>query len=302
MASVVLPAREWTVACEELTEQVGPDDELLIVCDRPDDPVRDAAVPPAEVVVAGEPEGCSGKSNALAAGLERASQDLIICTDDDFAHGGGWLDRVKSLAAEHRVVSTVPVLVSEGRFSRLFEGSGALFGLLTLRTGATVWGGTLAFRREDLDLDAAIRDLRRTVSDDALLATRLPEPHMSRELVREVPVEGTIEDHLRRSIRWTLTGRYLDPSGLALSFGVSFAVLLATLLAPAITAVVATAAGGLAFARLGVRRRTFLWTLPGFLLGLPIGLYSLFRPTFRWGRRRYRWEGLYDVTVLERDL
>jgi cellulose synthase/poly-beta-1,6-N-acetylglucosamine synthase-like glycosyltransferase len=93
--SVVLPTRRWTAACTELADQIRPDDELLLVCDRPDDPVVDAAAgSAAEVVVAGEPTGCSAKCHALAAGLERATGAVIVCTDADFEHGPAWLSRV----------------------------------------------------------------------------------------------------------------------------------------------------------------------------------------------------------------
>ena len=92
--SVVLPTRRWTVACDELVEQVASDDEFIIACDGPDDPVvEDAAGTPAEVVVAGEPQGCSAKCNALATGLERATGEYIVCTDADFEHGPEWLPR-----------------------------------------------------------------------------------------------------------------------------------------------------------------------------------------------------------------
>ncbi|MEZ3117459.1 hypothetical protein RYH80_16210 [Halobaculum sp. MBLA0147] len=72
--SVVLPTRTWTTACEELVSQVGPEGELVVACDHPDDPVVErAADRPVTVVVAGPPDGCSAKCNALAAGLDRAS-------------------------------------------------------------------------------------------------------------------------------------------------------------------------------------------------------------------------------------
>ncbi|MFO8114855.1 MAG: hypothetical protein R6U01_05755 [Halorubrum sp.] len=78
--SIVLPTREWTPACAELAAQAAPSDELFFVCDRPSDPVVDAAAgTAATVVVAGEPETCSGKCNALAAGLARARATTGWC-------------------------------------------------------------------------------------------------------------------------------------------------------------------------------------------------------------------------------
>lgn len=50
--SVVLPTREWTIACGDLAKQVSADDEFIVACDRPDDPVVAAAADtPATVVV-----------------------------------------------------------------------------------------------------------------------------------------------------------------------------------------------------------------------------------------------------------
>jgi hypothetical protein len=36
------------------------------------------------IVVAGEPEGCSGKANTIVTGMEVATHDLVVWTDDDF--------------------------------------------------------------------------------------------------------------------------------------------------------------------------------------------------------------------------
>ena len=38
-ASALLPTVEWGIACEQLAEQVRSGDELLVLCDREDDPV-----------------------------------------------------------------------------------------------------------------------------------------------------------------------------------------------------------------------------------------------------------------------
>jgi hypothetical protein len=133
--SVVLPTREWTTACDELADQVGADDEFVVACDTDDDPVvREAADRPVEVVVAGEPEGCSAKCNALAAGLERATGECLVCTDADFGHDPPWLaavcDRLADVPDDH-VLSTAPVVLSEGPLMKPFEGPGAIGAVLT---------------------------------------------------------------------------------------------------------------------------------------------------------------------------
>ena len=88
--SVLLPTVRWTDACDEVAGQLrGPEafgggagetDELLVICDSPDDPVADrrGGLPArTRIVIAGEPEGCSGKANAVAAGMEAAANERI---------------------------------------------------------------------------------------------------------------------------------------------------------------------------------------------------------------------------------
>src|SRR6056297_108021 len=61
--SVILPTVRETDVVDEIAEQLGSDDELLVVCDADSDPIAGAADSLPEsvrLVVAGEPEGCSG--------------------------------------------------------------------------------------------------------------------------------------------------------------------------------------------------------------------------------------------------
>jgi len=304
--SVVLPTREWTAACGELAAQVAADDEFIVAADRPDDPVAaDAAGTPADVVVAGEPERCSAKCNALAAGLERATGDRIVCTDADFEHGDAWLDRVLARLADAppgHAVSSVPILLSEGGVMRALEGPGVIASAITLATNATAWGGTMAFRRDALDLDAYVRDLRRTVSDDALLADRVEGVVSVPGLAREMPVSGDPRESLNRQVRWVRTGLYADPGALVAGATLPVGVLAGLLVAPLVVAALVTLAAGLAYAALGVRRWTFLLTAPAYPFGLVFLAWGLAREEFVWTGRRYRWTGLYDVEVLERDV
>ncbi|ELZ48899.1 glycosyl transferase family protein [Halorubrum coriense DSM 10284] len=303
--SVVLPTRRWTTACDELVEQVARDDEFILACDGPDDPVvEDAAGTPAEVVVAGEPEGCSAKCNALAAALERATGEHIVCTDADFEHGPEWLQRVLRHLADappDRVVSTAPVPISDGPLLKPLEGPGAIGAALTTLLNTTAWGGTMAFRREAVDVDEYVADLRRTVSDDALLTDRVEGVESVPDLVREMPVSGTLEETLDRQVRWTRTALYLDPGGLAFGALIQLAVVTGTLLVPLVTVPLVTAVAGLAYAYFGLRRWTFLLAVPAYVLSLPMLVYGLARTEFDWQGRRYRWTGLYDVDVLDRD-
>ena len=302
--SVVLPTREWTDACAEVAAQTAPDDEFVIACDSPHDPVvESAAEAAATVVVAGEPAGCSAKCNALAAGIERATHDRLVCTDADFRHGDEWLATVRRrLAAlpEGHVLSTAPILVSEGALGKLLEPLSAVGVASSVRFNTGVWGGTMAFRRGDIDVDGFVDDLRRTVGDDALLAERAEGIETARSLVREMPVDGTLRETLSRRVRWTRMGLYLDPAGIASRMLTALAVLLGALLAPFVTVPLVTGVTAAAYAALGHRRWTFLLAVPGYALSLTCLCYGLAHDEFEWTGRRYRWTALYDVTVCDR--
>jgi hypothetical protein len=348
MSSVLLPTRRWTPACEELLAQVGPDDELLFVCDAPDDPIAahpglraavkrgddadegsddgekgeagndgdedsdgdgnsdgDAGDASARLLVAGEPTGCSGKANAIAHGLERAASDQrrFVWTDADFAHAEGWLARLEALGERHGPVSGVPVFVSEGWAWRLFEPAGAVLGSLAIERADRVWGGCVTFTRGDVNLDALVGDLRRTVSDDGLLWEHLaaeyggPGVTTTRELVSEVPVAGTPRAVANRAVRNNRIVYMTDPAGTrrGLLGLVLFAGL--SLLAPAVAAGLATLVAAATYRYLGVRRWTWLLAWPAFLLA-PLGLAAgILGREFRWGGRRYRWRSKFDVSV-----
>lgn len=94
--SVLLPTTTRSTVVEDIAMQLGSCDELLIICDRETDPVVDYAAEfeRTRVIVAGEPVGCSGKANAIATGMEAATHDRIVWTDDDFYHPPDWLTKL----------------------------------------------------------------------------------------------------------------------------------------------------------------------------------------------------------------
>ncbi|SEO86800.1 Glycosyltransferase involved in cell wall bisynthesis [Halogranum amylolyticum] len=299
MVSVLLPTVEWGPVCEQLTAQLDGDDELLVVCDTESDPVADSDPPDGvRVLVAGEPEGCSGKANALAYGMERATCDRFLWTDDDFDHGEGWLQQVKRLAGEHGVVTGVPVFVGEGWW-RLAEPLVAVSGSLGLYLGGQVWGGCVTFTRDDVDVERLVADLRRTVSDDGLLSARLDDVTAVRALTEQIRVDGDVDAVRQRLVRFTQTVRFEETSSTAALVGSFLLLALATLLWPLPVGAATTALTAGTYSFFGVRRSTFLLTAPGLLLApLAVG-YGLLVPEFEWGGRRYRWRDVYDVTVLE---
>src|SRR6056297_2066142 len=172
--SVLLPTVRWTDACSEVAAQLGGDDELLVICDTEDDPVAerrgsegggeaDAEGLPdgVRLVLAGEPEGCSGKANAVAAGMEAAANDRIVWTDDDFHHPPDWLAGLHEAYDRSGPVSELYFFVGTDPLSLLLEPVYALGGTLGTYAGDRAWGGAVMFERDDLDCEAFLRDLRR---------------------------------------------------------------------------------------------------------------------------------------------
>ena len=78
--SILLPTREEVDAIKHLEKQLGEDDELLVICDSEDDPVAEAGLDSekVELVTAGEPQGCSGKANAIYEGMKASENNRVV--------------------------------------------------------------------------------------------------------------------------------------------------------------------------------------------------------------------------------
>ena len=332
--SVLLPTVRWTEACSEVAAQLGEGDELLVVCDTDDDPVAerrgggvgregdagedvereggasegvrreddageaDGLPDGVRVVVAGEPEGCSGKANAIAAGMEAAGHDRIVWTDDDFRHPKGWLAELNADYDRQGPTTEVPVFVGADPLGRLFEPAYVIGGTLPLSRGGIAWGGAVVFERDDLDEDALLGDLRRTVSDDGTLAEHLDVSAADR--TRTVAAGGSTRESLERFVRFFQITRHHAPAAAAGNLLLSVGLAALCLLAPIAGVALVTALSGAAYARFGIRRATFLLAGPGVLISPALLAYALARRTFVWGGRRYRWRSMFDVEVAER--
>jgi hypothetical protein len=297
--SVLLPTTRWSDACTELAAQLRDSDELLVIHDNEDDPVTGHEDPPEGVrlVAAGEPEGCSGKANAIAAGMEAARHDRLVWTDDDFHHPPDWLATLNADYEDHGPVSEVPYFVGQDPLSVLLEplyASGASLGILLLNQ---IWGGAVMFERGDIDEAAFLDELRRTVSDDGLLMEYLGVTTVGQ--TRTVPIGGTIRESIERQVRWTQIFRWHFPGAVVGLSLVSLLVLAGAVLAPlpvaAALAVLHIAVNEI----LGVRRWTAVLAAPAVVVFVLLIPYTLARRTFVWGGRRYRWRGKFDVSVVE---
>jgi hypothetical protein len=298
--SVILPAVSWTDACTEVADQLGPDDELLVVCDDESDPVAMRADDPPDrvrIVFAGEPEGCSGKANAIAAGMEAARHDRLVWTDDDFHHPPDWLDRLHADYERHGPVSEIPFFVGRDPLARLLEPIYAVGGSLAVYLEDKAWAGAVTFERADLDVESFLADLRRTVSDDGLLSEHLDLTTLRR--TRRVEIGGTLRETIERHVRFSQIVRYHDPTGIATSVSLSALVGLGCLAYPLPAFLLVTAFHAAVYAALGVRRWTALLAYPAILVGVPLFGYGLARRTFVWGGRRYRWLAKFDVRIVD---
>jgi GT2 family glycosyltransferase len=143
--SVLLPTVAWTDACDEVAAQLQSDDELLVIHDDADDPVSDRDPLPENVrlIRAGDPAGCSGKANAIAAGMEAAGHDRLVWTDDDFHHPPGWLAQLHRDYAANGPTTELPSFVGRDPLAVLLEPIYALGGTLGTYAGDHAWGGAV---------------------------------------------------------------------------------------------------------------------------------------------------------------
>jgi hypothetical protein len=296
--SVLLPTTRWTAACPEIAAQLEGSDELLVIHDSVDDPVTDQVDLPdgVRLVAAGEPERCSGKANAIAAGMEAARHDRLVWTDDDFHHPPDWLATFNADYETYGPVSEVPYFVGRDPLSVLLEPLYASAASLGIYLGNQIWGGAVIFERSDINEAAFLDELRRTVSDDGLLMEYLDVRTVRRTHL--VPIGGTIRGTIERQVRWTQIFRWQLTGALAGTYLVLLLVLAGAVFAPLYAAAILTV-GHLAVNEiLGVRRWTALVSYPAVFVLVPLTAYALARQTFVWGDRRYHMRGKFDVTVV----
>ncbi|MFB6175543.1 MAG: glycosyltransferase family 2 protein [Halobaculum sp.] len=296
--TVLLPTVEWTEACREVAAQLGDEDELLVICDHDDDPVaRRTDVPDGvQVIAAGDPEGCSGKANAIATGMERADTERLVWTDDDFHHPDDWLATLQADYERDGPSTEVPFFEGRDPLSVLLEPGYVVSGSLSVARGEVVWGGAVIFERSDIDETAFLDDLRRTISDDGTLTEYLDVTGQRR--TRRIPVGGSIRATLERHVRFTQIAFRHGPVGFLGSLLAALVATVGCLLVPLYVVPAVTLLNAAVYEWLGVRRWTTILAVPGMVLAIPLAIYGLARRTFEWGGRRYRWHSMFDVEIV----
>ena len=303
--TVLLPTVRWTTACDQVAAQLRADDEMFVICDCKDDPVASHSPPDGvEILVAGEPEECAAKANAIAYGMERATNDRFVWSDADYERVGDWLNRLVEAGEKHGPASVLPMFPGDGWSWRLVEPVMILaFGLQaglfwSDGNGGYPWGGGVTFSRKELDVSVRefATELRQCVSDDNVLHEHVGDAYMMRELPAMVHVDGDFKDTARRLIRWMRADHVRND--LRWNFVGSLLLVILAAVIPFLIAPLITIAAGLGYRKIGYSRWTFLLAYQGlFILPLVFGA-GIFIDEFVWGSRRYRVNDLYDVEVL----
>lgn len=299
--SVLLPTVEWGPACAELAEQVEPADELLILCDTERDPVASRETPPnVTVLTAGEPTGCSGKANALAYGMERATHDRFVWTDDDFERSPDWLDRLVAVGDRHGPATVIPDFVG-GSWWWLVEPTSTVMSTLSMYLGrgpwaGNAWGGGVTFTRDDLNVDELVRDLRTCISDDGVLSDHLGEVYAARSMQARVPVPGDFASVKQRMVRFTRITHVHE--GLGAELVGSLLLVGLALLFPLYAIPLVTVGSGLTYAIVGKKRWTFVLAYPALLLLPLLFVAGITQTEFEWAGRRYRMHDVNDIEVV----
>lgn len=302
-ASVLLPTVEWGEVCEQMAAQIGPQDELLVVCDSEADPVAGRNAPDnVRILVAGEPEACSGKANALARGMETARNERFVWTDDDFDHGPDWLHDLVTRGEEAGPATVIPLFIGGGWW-RLYEPWVTLTSTFSFYTGfgpwgGNAWGGGVTFTSDDVDVERLVTELRQSLSDDGVLSKHLDDVYPVRSMTAVVELPGdfrSVKERLIRYIRLTHVHEGAVPTLVVLLLlsviGVAF---------PLVTASVLTAVMAGVYMTVGLSRWTFLLTFPGLFVAPVTTAAAIYIDEFEWAGRRYRLNGALDVEVIDK--
>ena len=300
--SIILPTTSYNEVIEQLSSQLSEKDELIVVYDTEKDPIADSDIDSksqVKLLEAGEPEGCSGKANAIYHGMKAAENNRIVWTDDDFHHPEDWLEELHKTCNKHGAVSELPFFIGQNPLTIINEPTYALVMFITYLNNQ-VWGGAVMFDRDQFDEETFLKELKSTVGDDVLLSEHLNSKTLRK--TRRVEIDETVTEALERLARFVKHVRYHEPIQ-SLILGV-VSVILAVL---CISFPLYSLAGSSVlyfgiYQILGENRLTFLFSYVSLLI-LPILLtYGVLKKSFVWHGRRLKYNSKLDVEILERGL
>ncbi|MCL6480373.1 MAG: glycosyltransferase [Firmicutes bacterium] len=162
-----------------LATQDYPDYDLVLVLASAHDPaypmarqMAAASQRPVQIVLAGEPSGCSEKVNNLRAAVERLQPDcsVLVFADSDGRPGRRWLAQMVAPLAEPRVGATTTfrwLLPGSGFWSALGAAwNASIVSLLGTPEQNFCWGGGTAIRRDAFERARVLEYWRGAASDD----------------------------------------------------------------------------------------------------------------------------------------
>ena len=273
------------------------EDELIVVCDSEEDNIAQSGFESkVKLVVAGEPENCSGKANAIYHGMKASKNDRVVWTDDDFKHPDNWLEQMHRDCDRYGGVSELPFFTGNNPLTILNEPIYA-FTMLMAYLNNQAWGGSVMFDRDSFNEEKFLEELQKTVGDDVLLSEHLESKTVMR--THCVEIDETIRGSLERTTRFVKHVRYHEPFQTGLLTATSFLLAAAAITYPLTSFTISTVFFLTVYLAMGRKRPTFLLGYLSLII-LPLFLlYGLLRRTFVWQGRRYRYNSKLDVEILE---
>lgn len=299
--SVILPTLSKGDVVSELSSQIREQDELLVVCDSEEDEVAKSDIFASNenirLIVAGEPESCSGKANAIYEGMREAENNRVVWTDDDFHHPDNWLETLHEDCDKHGAVSEIPFFIGQNSLGVFTEPIYALVMFVTWFEDQA-WGGAVMFDRDTFNEEKFLKELKSTIADDVLLSEHLDGQTVRR--TRRVKIDQTFKKSLERITRFMKHVRYHEPiKTIFLTLGFIL-ISMWCLVYPFESFLVSTTGFLGVYAFLGEKRPSFLLGYTSLLLFPFLSLYGLFRKDFVWQGRRYKYNSKLDIEILDR--
>ena len=296
--SVILPTIHPVDAINDISNQLEDNDELIVVCDNERNPVAEidfGSKSQVRLIEAGEPESCSGKANAIAAGMKAAENQWIAWTDDDFEHKDDWLKTLKQGCEEYGAASELPFHISKNKLGCLSE-SVLAAAMLATYLDNQCWGGSLIFDRNLLDEEEFLDDLTSTISDDVLLGEYLDFKTI--RSFREVRVDSNFEETVERGVRFLQIVRNHRPTETLLLTFVSFIIAFLLISNPLLGFIITNLAFLGVYMFFNKLRPTFVLSYLSLIVLPFFTLYSLNRSKFEWAGRKYKFNSKLDVEVV----
>jgi len=136
--------------------------------------------PKAQLIIAGQPEGCGEKVNNLRVAVEQLPEqfEVLVFADSDGRPGKAWLQRLTAPLADDRIGATTTMrwlMANRGNAATtlLAAWNAPIVTMLSEKGRNFCWGGGTAIRRSVFDAIGVLDEWRTSVSDDYSLTHSL---------------------------------------------------------------------------------------------------------------------------------